>query len=167
MSFPLPTGAVASPVEMAARAIHVFWPFYAKLRSKVRTSIVPDRNDACPCGSGRKYKRCCGSPLNEALHLRRIITHKMVCFADNFSARGPPGARPSRSRSPKRCWKIGFTSVLQISISRVQSLPRLIARPSERQLTADRYCDCLLADFPDERFRPSLLRNSQVDRVHG
>jgi uncharacterized protein len=58
-------------LEMAARAIHAFWPFYAKLRSPIRTSIVPDRNDPCPCGSGRKYKRCCGSPLNEALHPRR------------------------------------------------------------------------------------------------
>ena len=23
----------------------------------------PGRNDPCPCGSGRKYKRCCGNPL--------------------------------------------------------------------------------------------------------
>ena len=23
-------------------------------------SAVPGRNDACPCGSGQKYKRCCG-----------------------------------------------------------------------------------------------------------
>jgi SWIM/SEC-C metal-binding protein len=22
---------------------------------------VPGRNDPCPCGSGRKFKRCCGS----------------------------------------------------------------------------------------------------------
>jgi uncharacterized protein len=55
-------------LKISARAIHAFWPFYAKLRSPIRTSIVPDRNDPCPCGSGRKYKRCCGSPLNEALH---------------------------------------------------------------------------------------------------
>ena len=24
------------------------------------------RNDACPCGSGRKYKRCHGDPRNRA-----------------------------------------------------------------------------------------------------
>ncbi|HOA42078.1 MAG TPA: SEC-C metal-binding domain-containing protein [Bacillota bacterium] len=21
----------------------------------------PDRNDPCPCGSGKKYKKCCGA----------------------------------------------------------------------------------------------------------
>jgi hypothetical protein len=26
-----------------------------------RSSRVPGRNDPCPCGSGRKYKRCCGA----------------------------------------------------------------------------------------------------------
>ncbi len=24
--------------------------------------MVPARNAACPCGSGKKYKRCCGAP---------------------------------------------------------------------------------------------------------
>jgi uncharacterized protein len=24
----------------------------------------PGRNDACPCGSGKKYKKCCGAELN-------------------------------------------------------------------------------------------------------
>ncbi|MDP7462992.1 MAG: SEC-C metal-binding domain-containing protein, partial [SAR324 cluster bacterium] len=23
------------------------------------------RNDACPCGSGKKYKRCCGSKVQQ------------------------------------------------------------------------------------------------------
>ena len=25
-----------------------------------RTMQIVGRNDACPCGSGRKYKKCCG-----------------------------------------------------------------------------------------------------------
>ena len=25
---------------------------------------MPGRNDPCPCGSGRKYKNCCGKRLN-------------------------------------------------------------------------------------------------------
>lgn len=29
-------------------------------RVEVRTSKPPGRNDACPCGSGVKYKKCCG-----------------------------------------------------------------------------------------------------------
>jgi uncharacterized protein YecA (UPF0149 family) len=26
----------------------------------VRTSAKVGRNDPCPCGSGKKYKKCCG-----------------------------------------------------------------------------------------------------------
>nr|WP_238346205.1 SEC-C metal-binding domain-containing protein [Luteimonas saliphila] len=26
-----------------------------------RREAVPGRNDPCPCGSGRKYKKCCGA----------------------------------------------------------------------------------------------------------
>ncbi len=28
--------------------------------SAARRAATPGRNDPCPCGSGRKYKRCCG-----------------------------------------------------------------------------------------------------------
>jgi hypothetical protein len=27
----------------------------------VRVAVTPGRNDKCPCGSGKKYKKCCGS----------------------------------------------------------------------------------------------------------
>jgi len=30
-------------------------------RARLDTSQRPGRNDPCPCGSGRKYKKCCGS----------------------------------------------------------------------------------------------------------
>lgn len=30
-------------------------------RQPIRRVPVPDRNAACPCGSGRKYKKCCGA----------------------------------------------------------------------------------------------------------
>jgi len=26
----------------------------------IRSDKKPDRNDPCPCGSGKKYKKCCG-----------------------------------------------------------------------------------------------------------
>ncbi|MEK6677010.1 MAG: SEC-C metal-binding domain-containing protein [Planctomycetota bacterium] len=26
----------------------------------IHTNIKPERNDPCPCGSGKKYKQCCG-----------------------------------------------------------------------------------------------------------
>ena len=28
-------------------------------REPVRRAATPERNDPCPCGSGRKYKKCC------------------------------------------------------------------------------------------------------------
>lgn len=29
-------------------------------RNPVRAQVVPGRNDPCSCGSGKKYKKCCG-----------------------------------------------------------------------------------------------------------
>lgn len=30
-------------------------------RTPIRRDEKPDRNDPCPCGSGKKYKKCCGA----------------------------------------------------------------------------------------------------------
>ncbi len=30
-------------------------------RDPVRVEAKPSRNEPCPCGSGKKYKRCCGA----------------------------------------------------------------------------------------------------------
>jgi uncharacterized protein len=35
-------------------------------REPVRKEAKPDRNGPCPCGSGKKFKKCCGAP--ERLH---------------------------------------------------------------------------------------------------
>ncbi len=32
----------------------------------VRKKEAPGPNDPCPCGSGKKYKKCCGNPANQA-----------------------------------------------------------------------------------------------------
>jgi len=32
----------------------------ASIRTPIRTEKKPKRNDPCPCGSGKKYKQCCG-----------------------------------------------------------------------------------------------------------
>ena len=29
-----------------------------------RAADTVGRNDLCPCGSGKKYKKCCGAPTN-------------------------------------------------------------------------------------------------------
>jgi len=34
----------------------------ATARAPVTRGSEPGRNDPCPCGSGKKYKKCCGSP---------------------------------------------------------------------------------------------------------
>jgi uncharacterized protein YecA (UPF0149 family) len=32
--------------------------------SQVIKPVMPERNDPCPCGSGKKFKNCCaGNPL--------------------------------------------------------------------------------------------------------
>jgi SWIM/SEC-C metal-binding protein len=30
-------------------------------QAPAQAAPVPGRNDPCPCGSGRKYKKCCGA----------------------------------------------------------------------------------------------------------
>lgn len=55
-------------VQMAAGIVRAYRYFRPHLQAGTRTGNVeatpdPDkigRNDLCPCGSGRKYKRCCG-----------------------------------------------------------------------------------------------------------
>jgi peptide deformylase len=32
---------------------------YDRQRKPIRSQDLPKRNDLCPCGSGKKYKRCC------------------------------------------------------------------------------------------------------------
>ncbi|MBI3926884.1 MAG: SEC-C domain-containing protein [Armatimonadetes bacterium] len=43
----------------AARIRRHYQLFKAAAASQVKPSSRPSRNQACPCGSGRKYKRCC------------------------------------------------------------------------------------------------------------
>ncbi|MGA2929749.1 MAG: SEC-C metal-binding domain-containing protein, partial [Solirubrobacteraceae bacterium] len=43
--------AIAQEMHHAARAVH----------QRLRLAAKIGRNDPCPCGSGRKYKRCCGA----------------------------------------------------------------------------------------------------------
>jgi len=48
-------------------ALHRFWQVKrTPVQTYQRESPKVGRNDPCPCGSGRKFKQCCGSP--EKLH---------------------------------------------------------------------------------------------------
>jgi uncharacterized protein len=49
-------------IASAVPAIDAYWKRCRRSRSHARASKPrPGRNDLCPCGSGRKYKRCCGA----------------------------------------------------------------------------------------------------------
>ncbi len=61
------------PREEAIRRIQIAKPLDSgddgtlekKKKTVVRTSAKVGRNDPCPCGSGKKYKNCCGSNANK------------------------------------------------------------------------------------------------------
>lgn len=49
-------------IPVAVGKIHAYW--YARRGESQtirRDSPKPGRNDLCPCGSGKKYKKCCGA----------------------------------------------------------------------------------------------------------
>jgi uncharacterized protein len=50
----------------AAQGLRVFWCDHAAKPATRRVEPVPGRNDACPCGSGRKYKKCHGAGAQAA-----------------------------------------------------------------------------------------------------
>jgi uncharacterized protein len=59
--------ALTSQVPAAVAAIYRYWlPFRREARDRgsipVRHGRKVGRNEPCPCGSGRKYKHCCGAP---------------------------------------------------------------------------------------------------------
>ncbi len=41
-------------------------------RETVARRVVTERNERCPCGSGRKYKACCGDPRADQSYLFRV-----------------------------------------------------------------------------------------------
>lgn len=54
-------------------------------------SNVVGRNDTCPCGSGRKYKHCCGRPQAAADVLYIHPAKQGVGFPSHGAAGRPPG----------------------------------------------------------------------------
>jgi uncharacterized protein YchJ len=54
---------MALSVAMATVSVYLLWR--ERLFPKRVRRDVPKvgANQPCPCGSGKKYKRCCGSPL--------------------------------------------------------------------------------------------------------
>jgi uncharacterized protein len=48
-------------VPGAVEAIHRFWLAKRGAPTHRRDAPKVGRNDPCPCGSGKKYKQCCGA----------------------------------------------------------------------------------------------------------
>ena len=49
----------------AAQDLRMFWVDHAPKPATRRVDAEPGRNDPCPCGSGRKYKKCHGAAAAE------------------------------------------------------------------------------------------------------
>jgi uncharacterized protein len=51
-------------IPVCVAAIEAYWREHAappSLSGPIRSGRKVGRNEPCPCGSGRKYKRCCGA----------------------------------------------------------------------------------------------------------
>lgn len=53
---------------------------------------TPGRNEPCPCGSGKKYKKCCGVPKIQ-LHLPSICACLMKLLSDSAQLDKPEDER--------------------------------------------------------------------------
>ena len=54
--------ATVKMLELSVEAIHAYWRLPVEKRAATQTSRKTARNDPCPCGSGRKFKKCCALP---------------------------------------------------------------------------------------------------------
>jgi uncharacterized protein len=55
----------ADAIPATVLAISAYWRIEAsketKRASNLQTALKAGRNDPCPCGSGKKFKKCCGA----------------------------------------------------------------------------------------------------------
>jgi len=58
---------MAAELKRGRPATNIMEWVRAKDRDKLAPKREPGRNDPCPCGSGRKYKRCCGGAAKVAV----------------------------------------------------------------------------------------------------
>lgn len=68
-------------------------------------AIEAGRNDPCPCGTGKKYKRCCGAPRSRGYNrvLLENPSDERVMIARRFREAGIQGGRSrGKGRSRRR-----------------------------------------------------------------
>ena len=51
--------AAVNMLHLSVESIYVYWRLPIEKRAATRASQKLARNDPCPCGSGRKFKKCC------------------------------------------------------------------------------------------------------------
>lgn len=53
-------------LNLGIRGIYQYWAEARRAGAQLKTirhdTPIPGRNDPCPCGSGKKFKKCCGEP---------------------------------------------------------------------------------------------------------
>jgi preprotein translocase subunit SecA len=60
LGFRAPAGAAAGAMQADGKRVRDDTPQQGKRQPFKRTAKKVGRNDPCPCGSGKKYKKCCG-----------------------------------------------------------------------------------------------------------
>ena len=55
------TAVLTVAADLIPQSVHAIDAFWKARRHSPRRATKTGRNDPCPCGSGRKYKRCCGA----------------------------------------------------------------------------------------------------------
>ncbi len=58
---PTPREAAIDRALFAAQDLRLFWLEHAPMPATRRVDKQPGRNDPCPCGSGKKFKKCHGA----------------------------------------------------------------------------------------------------------
>lgn len=114
---------------------------------------APGRNQACPCGSGRKVKRCCGQqrgPSEEQLDRAFIAQRAGVAAAQ---------LRDLSTDTLKRLWE-ELDELPRIDLSLVVSLPALQTPELEQLLKAARDDDLDTA----EDVMPAVLTTIDTPR---
>jgi uncharacterized protein len=55
------TAVLTVAADLIPQSVHAIDAYWKARRRSPRRATKTGRNDPCPCGSGRKYKRCCGA----------------------------------------------------------------------------------------------------------
>jgi uncharacterized protein len=55
------TAVLTVAADLIPQSVHAIDAYWKARRRAPRRATKTGRNDSCPCGSGRKYKRCCGA----------------------------------------------------------------------------------------------------------